>query len=373
MQEHELVGARPRRGAGRLPRRCRRLEARLPAAAAASAAGHPPRPAPPSVDPPVDDLGHVPHLRGGAQSSVAVADGIAVVLSLMAAVIYALGAVCWVASLAFRLTVVPWAAEQTVERGRLPEGFAALDGWAGSLYAVHMVSAYVAFAILGVAVLADGELPRWAGWCGIAGRARVRWRVPGDAAGGSLQPSGLGPPVHRAARGAAAVIVNGDGEDDQHGVRCVGGGDGNRTRDGGFAVTPDEAFPNDREQAIGAKYSAIGAIMDAELAPSMAQARVCRVSAGVACPGAPPTWSAAARGHHSPAHRSPVDHPRRRRLPRRQSRRTVERLVAPSRASRRGSASPAHTHRWHPDDVRAVGTAAARAGAVDARLVDALR
>jgi hypothetical protein len=45
------------------------------------------------------------------------------------------------ASLAFRLTVVPWAAQQTVERGDLPEGFAALDSWAGSLYAVHMVSA----------------------------------------------------------------------------------------------------------------------------------------------------------------------------------------------------------------------------------------
>ena len=101
--------------------------------------------------------------------SVALHDGTAIVLSLMAAVVYALGAVCWVASLAFRLTVVPWAAEQTVECGRLPEGFAALDGWAGSLYEVHMLSAYVAFAILGGAVLADGVLPRWAGWCGIVG------------------------------------------------------------------------------------------------------------------------------------------------------------------------------------------------------------
>lgn len=98
-----------------------------------------------------------------------VGDGVAVVLSLMAGIVYALGAVCWVASLAFRLTVVPWAAEQTVERGDLPEGFAALDSWSGSLYAVHMVSAYVAFAILGAAVLADGELPRWAGWVGIVG------------------------------------------------------------------------------------------------------------------------------------------------------------------------------------------------------------
>ena len=34
-----------------------------------------------------------------------------------------------------------------MERGRLPEGF----------------------AVLGVAVLVDGELPRLAGWCGIVG------------------------------------------------------------------------------------------------------------------------------------------------------------------------------------------------------------
>jgi hypothetical protein len=98
-----------------------------------------------------------------------VGDGVAVVLTLMAGVVYALGAVCWVVSLAFRLTVVPWAAEQTLERGEMPEGFAALDSWAGSLYAVHMVAAYVAFAIFGAAVLAHGGLPRWAGWVGIVG------------------------------------------------------------------------------------------------------------------------------------------------------------------------------------------------------------
>jgi hypothetical protein len=96
-------------------------------------------------------------------------DGLAVVVSLMAGTVYALGAVCWIAALAFRLTVVPWAAAQIVERGELPEGFTALDGWAGALYSVHMVSAYAAFAILGAAVLIDGDLPRWAGWVGVVG------------------------------------------------------------------------------------------------------------------------------------------------------------------------------------------------------------
>jgi len=108
---------------------------------------------------------------GIAGLAAVVDDGVAVVLHLMAGVVYGLGAVCWVVSLAFRLTVVPWAAEQSVERGELPEGFAALASWAGSLYAVHMVAAYVAFAILGAAVLADGALPRWAGWVGLGGGA----------------------------------------------------------------------------------------------------------------------------------------------------------------------------------------------------------
>jgi hypothetical protein len=37
----------------------------------------------------------------------------------------------------------------------------------GSLYAVHMASAYAAFAILGAAVLAAGWLPVWVGWLGV--------------------------------------------------------------------------------------------------------------------------------------------------------------------------------------------------------------
>jgi hypothetical protein len=96
-----------------------------------------------------------------------VADGLAATLVLMAGAAYALGAVCWIASLAFRLTVVPWGAERAVEAGEPPDGFPALDGWAGSLYVVHMASAYVVFAALGAAVLVDDLLPRWVGWTGI--------------------------------------------------------------------------------------------------------------------------------------------------------------------------------------------------------------
>jgi hypothetical protein len=105
---------------------------------------------------------------GGVAGYAALAPGeLAVALTLVGAVVYALGAVCWIASLAFRLTVVPWAAERTVADGAPPEAFPALDRWAGSLYVVHMASAYAASAIIGGAVLAGGDLPTWLGWAGI--------------------------------------------------------------------------------------------------------------------------------------------------------------------------------------------------------------
>ena len=50
----------------------------------------------------------------------------------------------------------------------MPDGFPALQGWAGTLYVVHMVSAYVASAVLGAAVLASDTLPTWLGWAGVA-------------------------------------------------------------------------------------------------------------------------------------------------------------------------------------------------------------
>ncbi len=88
------------------------------------------------------------------------------VLAAMAAAVYVAGGVCWVVSLAFRLTVVPWAAEHTVSVGELPDGFAAHDRWAGALYCVHMLTAYVASGVLGIAVLVSDDLPTWLGWAG---------------------------------------------------------------------------------------------------------------------------------------------------------------------------------------------------------------
>ena len=93
--------------------------------------------------------------------------GTARTLAAMCATAYSLGAVCWIVSLTFGLTVVPWAAERAVAEGRPPEAFTALDSWASSLYLVHMLTSYLAFALLGVGVLADTDLPTALGWIGV--------------------------------------------------------------------------------------------------------------------------------------------------------------------------------------------------------------
>ena len=69
--------------------------------------------------------------------------------------------------MAFRLTVVPWAAARTVTDGHVPVGFDVDDRWAGALYTVHMLTAYVGSAVLGAAVLASDALPTWLGWTGV--------------------------------------------------------------------------------------------------------------------------------------------------------------------------------------------------------------
>ena len=101
-------------------------------------------------------------------------------VAAMAAAAYAVGAVLWMVSLTFRLTVLRWAAAQPV----IPDVFLPLSAWAGGLYIVHMASAYASFAVLGAAVL-DGGGPAWLGWLGVglglgclAGFAGTRFSGP---------------------------------------------------------------------------------------------------------------------------------------------------------------------------------------------------
>jgi hypothetical protein len=94
--------------------------------------------------------------------TVALGEPTTTALAGMATAVCGAGGVCWIVSLAFRLTVVPWAAERA-SAGRVPEGLAAYDRWAGALYVVHMLTAYGGSAVLGMAVLASDALPEWLG------------------------------------------------------------------------------------------------------------------------------------------------------------------------------------------------------------------
>ena len=88
-------------------------------------------------------------------------------MAAMATVVYVLGAAAHIASVCFRLTVVPWAAERTVADGAPPDGFAPLTAWSGRFYVAHMVASYSAFVLLGATVVASDALDSWSGWVGI--------------------------------------------------------------------------------------------------------------------------------------------------------------------------------------------------------------
>ena len=106
---------------------------------------------------------------GGVAGVAAVlSDTAAAVIGSVAALVYAMGALCWVLALTFRLTVVPWAAQLTLENGEPPAVFPPLDRWAASLYVMHMASAYATFVVLGAAVLVTNG-PAWFGWLGVGG------------------------------------------------------------------------------------------------------------------------------------------------------------------------------------------------------------
>lgn len=106
-------------------------------------------------------------------------------LAAAGVVVYAIGATAFVLSLAFRLSVVPWAAERTAMTGAIPDVFSPLDAWAGTLYVIHMAASYASFALFGAAVLAGDLAPAWVGWLGVgwgvlflAGFALTRFAGP---------------------------------------------------------------------------------------------------------------------------------------------------------------------------------------------------
>ena len=94
--------------------------------------------------------------------------GIGNTLTDLTAAAYIIGAVFWLVSIAFRMTVQVWAANEVVASGEIPTSYEAWHRFSGMLFMFYMALAYLACAGLGWDVLRTGMVTRWAGWFAIA-------------------------------------------------------------------------------------------------------------------------------------------------------------------------------------------------------------
>ncbi len=93
------------------------------------------------------------------------------------------GSVFWIIHLAFRLTVTVSAADEMARTGTLPTSFEMWRRWAGLLFGIYIVLAYLGIAAFGGALLKTGLLAKGFGWtCVVIGLAAATLfviRVPG--------------------------------------------------------------------------------------------------------------------------------------------------------------------------------------------------
>ncbi len=84
--------------------------------------------------------------------------------SPLALIAFAFGAVLWVIHLAFRLSIDPWAAQETAKTTVLPEFYVPLTLWIHALFVIYTILAFSAMVAYGGAVLTTHVLPQWVGW-----------------------------------------------------------------------------------------------------------------------------------------------------------------------------------------------------------------
>ena len=105
------------------------------------------------------------------------------IFSQLGLVAFLFGAVLWVINLAFRLSINPWAAQETARTAVIPAFYVPLTRWTGVLFVIYTVLAFSALAAYGGAVISTGVLPHWVGWIaivyGLAGLGLLG--VTGDA------------------------------------------------------------------------------------------------------------------------------------------------------------------------------------------------
>lgn len=84
--------------------------------------------------------------------------------------LFAVGALLWLAAIGLRVTVEAWAAQEAAS-GAIPAIFFPLHRLAGVFYAAHMILAYGAAILLGLGVLRSKILPDRLGKAGLIGGA----------------------------------------------------------------------------------------------------------------------------------------------------------------------------------------------------------
>ena len=96
--------------------------------------------------------------------------------SQLGLVAFVFGAVLWVIILAFRLSIDPWAAQETARTAVLPDFYVPLTLWTHALFVIYTILAFSALATYGAALLSTRVLPHWVGWLAIVyGPAWLGW------------------------------------------------------------------------------------------------------------------------------------------------------------------------------------------------------
>jgi hypothetical protein len=83
-------------------------------------------------------------------------------MAVAAAFAYATAAGVWCVFESYRLSVPALVARD--QAGPPPAWFAVLQDWAGRLFTVYMLTAYLSLAAVGLAILAGVTLVQWSGW-----------------------------------------------------------------------------------------------------------------------------------------------------------------------------------------------------------------
>jgi hypothetical protein len=82
--------------------------------------------------------------------------------------VYLTGALLWIITMGFRLSVIPLGAEILVENGALPEYLTPLSQWETALFDIFNTAAFLASSIFGLALLKSRDFSNWLGGVAVA-------------------------------------------------------------------------------------------------------------------------------------------------------------------------------------------------------------